>query len=209
MLSSTISGERRESCAPCRSRGRGRRGIRVPAPRVSRRGGAQRVRIHARPRLASPCASRRRTRRRCAVRRPAPSAMRRPPAPRRDGSMNSETRMPAPRKLGDERLEVIVPADDVEAAFGGALGALFRHQAAGVRPDAQARCRASARSPPSRNSAAWRSPPSAARMSSSRIWRRSSRRCAVMPSAPASIASSAARTGSGTAPPRALRTVAT
>ncbi len=46
-------------------------------------------------------------------------------------------------------------------------------------------------------------------MSSSRIWRRSSRRCAVIPSAPAASASLAARTGSGTAPPRALRTVAT
>ena len=46
-------------------------------------------------------------------------------------------------------------------------------------------------------------------MSSSRIWRRSSRRCAVMPSAPASIASIAARTGSGCRPPRALRIVAT
>ena len=47
------------------------------------------------------------------------------------------------------------------------------------------------------------------RMSSSWMWRRSSRRCAVMPSAPASMATSAARTGSGSAPPRALRTVAT
>ena len=46
-------------------------------------------------------------------------------------------------------------------------------------------------------------------MSLSRIWRRSSRRCAVMPSAPASIAASAARTGSGRSPPRALRRVAT
>ncbi len=49
----------------------------------------------------------------------------------------------------------------------------------------------------------------AAAMSSSRIWRRSSRRWAVMPSAPASMASSAARTGSGRDPPRALRMVAT
>jgi hypothetical protein len=46
-------------------------------------------------------------------------------------------------------------------------------------------------------------------MSSSRMWRRSSRRCAVMPSAPASIAASAARTGSGLRPARALRRVAT
>ena len=46
-------------------------------------------------------------------------------------------------------------------------------------------------------------------MSSSRMWRRSSRKCAVMPSAPASIATSAARTGSGLRPARALRRVAT
>ena len=46
-------------------------------------------------------------------------------------------------------------------------------------------------------------------MSASRMWRRSSRRCAVMPSAPASMASSAARTGSGRSPPRAFRKVAT
>ena len=30
-----------------------------------------------------------------------------------------------------------MPADDVETAFGGALGALFRHEATGVRADAQ------------------------------------------------------------------------
>src|SRR5690349_19035128 len=46
-------------------------------------------------------------------------------------------------------------------------------------------------------------------MSSSRIWRRSSRKWAVMPSAPAAIASFAARTGSGCRPPRAFRMVAT
>src|SRR5664279_3459148 len=46
-------------------------------------------------------------------------------------------------------------------------------------------------------------------MSSSRMWRRSSRKCAVMPSQPAAIASLAARTGSGWRPPRALRMVAT
>src|SRR5262249_8136990 len=46
-------------------------------------------------------------------------------------------------------------------------------------------------------------------MSSSRIWRRASRRCAVMPSAPASIATCAARTGSGLTPALALRRVAT
>ena len=54
-----------------------------------------------------------------------------------EGSMNSETRMPARLKLGNERLQVVVAADDVEPALGRALGALFRHQAAGVRLDAQ------------------------------------------------------------------------
>ncbi len=48
-----------------------------------------------------------------------------------------------------------------------------------------------------------------AEMSSSRMWRRSSRRWAVIPSAPASAASRAARTGSGRSPPRAFRMVAT
>ena len=46
-------------------------------------------------------------------------------------------------------------------------------------------------------------------ISLSEIWRRSSRRWAVMPWAPASSASCAARTGSGHGVPRALRMVAT
>src|SRR5258708_2270188 len=46
-------------------------------------------------------------------------------------------------------------------------------------------------------------------MSSSRICRRSSRKCAVMPAAPAAMAILAAWTGSGWMPPRALRSVAT
>ncbi len=45
--------------------------------------------------------------------------------------------------------------------------------------------------------------------SASRMCRRSSRRCAVIPSAPAATAAKAASTGSGCTPPRALRTVAT
>src|SRR5262249_8912883 len=45
--------------------------------------------------------------------------------------------------------------------------------------------------------------------SASTMWRRSSRRCAVMPWAPASRHCSAARTGSGYVVPRALRRVAT
>jgi hypothetical protein len=41
------------------------------------------------------------------------------------------------------------------------------------------------------------------------MWRRSSRKCAVMPSPPTAATISAARTGSGWSPPRALRIVAT
>ena len=48
-----------------------------------------------------------------------------------------------------------------------------------------------------------------ARRRASWMWRRSSRRCAVMPSAPASAARRAARNGSGCGAPRAWRTVAT
>ena len=54
-----------------------------------------------------------------------------------EGSMNSETRIAGAVELGDKGLEMVVAADHVEAALGGALGALFRHQAAGVRTDAQ------------------------------------------------------------------------
>src|SRR3569832_296563 len=46
-------------------------------------------------------------------------------------------------------------------------------------------------------------------MASSEIWRRSSRKCAVIPSAPAAAASRAARNGSGYGAPRAFRIVAT
>ena len=46
-------------------------------------------------------------------------------------------------------------------------------------------------------------------ISSSLICRRSSRKCAVMLSAPASTATIAARSGSGCRPPRAFRSVAT
>jgi hypothetical protein len=48
-----------------------------------------------------------------------------------------------------------------------------------------------------------------AAISASRMWRRSSRRCAVIPSAPAASAILAARTGSGKDPPRAFLSVAT
>ena len=51
--------------------------------------------------------------------------------------MNSDTRTPARAELGDERLEMFEAADHVEAALGGALGAVFRHQAAGVRTDVE------------------------------------------------------------------------
>ncbi len=116
---------------------------------------------------------------------------------RGSATMNSETRMPASVRPRDDRRQRIVLARDVEAAFGGALAPALRHQARGMRLRLAARCRPSLPSPPFRNSAAWRFSAFSRAMSSSRIWRRSSRRWAVMPSAPASIAIFAARTGSG------------
>ena len=44
---------------------------------------------------------------------------------------------PGAAELGDKRLEMVEAADHVEAALGGALGAVLRHQATGVRTDAE------------------------------------------------------------------------
>ncbi len=52
---------------------------------------------------------------------------------------------------GDVGRQMVVPAHHIEPALGGALLALLRHQADGVRLDARARSRASPRSPPSRS----------------------------------------------------------
>ena len=48
--------------------------------------------------------------------------------------MNKETRTPALMQFGGDDLQMIMAANDVEAAFGGALAALFRDEATGVRP---------------------------------------------------------------------------
>ena len=126
----------RRSCAPCRSRGRGRRGIRGRAARVcaaaTRRCGA------------NSCVGLRRVAMRDGV---APGAgvqldHRRPQRRGRlerfrrglDEQRNADARA---AEFGDEGLQIIVAADDVEAALGGALGALLRHQAAGVRAGLQ------------------------------------------------------------------------
>ena len=51
--------------------------------------------------------------------------------------MNIETRIPAGAELGHERFERTKSVDHVKAAFGRPLGSFFRHEAAGVRADAQ------------------------------------------------------------------------
>ena len=53
------------------------------------------------------------------------------------GSMNSDTRMPARFSASTKRRRWFSPRSDVEPALGGALLALLRHQAAGVRHVAQ------------------------------------------------------------------------
>ena len=208
ILSSTISRQRRD-----------RLGAGIVEAVAGMHFQAEALREHARRRgsarhSASAASARalrqaRRTRRRCESRSPARRA---PPPPRSAPArapMNSETRMPACVELAHRR----APADR-----------------AGRRRRARLRWCAPCASPaPGRRRAAWSCSAIASissvaaisklsglsisafsrAMSSSRMWRRSSRRCAVMPSAPAAMASLAARTGSGWRPPRALRMVAT
>ena len=180
-----------------------RRGLRPPRPA----GRPARPRPRRRRRRG-----RRRNRRRCAAR---------PPGRRRraaasiwagSGSMNRDTRMPASVSCATTGAIRVVAADHVQPALGGdaprAARAPGRRRAGG----GAGRWPASPGSPPSPGSAA--APRSRSRsvrlsMSASEMWRRSSRRWAVMPSAPAASASRAARTGSGWTPPRAFRTVAT
>ena len=150
-----------------------------------------------------------RNRRRYAARPPARRARFAASSCRRSGSMKSETRMPASPSSLDEALQMIVPAGRVEPAFGGALLAPLRHDAGGMRPVPE-RDRQHLVGRRHLEIERQASISMASRvMSPSVMWRRSSRRCAVMPSAPAFSASSAARTGSGSPPPRAFRTVAT
>ena len=78
---------------------------------------------------------------------------------------------------------MVLAADDVEPALGGALLALLRHEAA-----AWGRWRSAMASISSVAAISKLSGPVSSRlsraMSASEMWRRSSRRCAVMPSAP-------------------------
>ena len=74
-----------------------------------------------------------RNRRRYAVRPPARPGSPPPRAGARSASMNSETRMPASRRRAHDRRQLIVLARRVEPAFGGALLALLRHEAGGMR----------------------------------------------------------------------------
>ena len=143
-------------------------------------------------------ARRHRNRRRYAVPPPAPRAPWRRRAAPGSGSMNMRHAdagtAPSAPTSGRNASET---ARHVQTAFGGPLLAPFGHDASGVRPMAQRDLhhlgggrhlqieRQMERSSISRS------------MSSSEIWRRSSRKCAVMPSAPASAAICAARTGSG------------
>ena len=111
--------------------------------------------------------------------------------------MNRLTRMLAPVEALDERQQVIVLAGGVEAALGGALLALLGDDAGGVGAVAERDLEHLLGRRHLEVERDGRAAPSAREMSSSRMWRRSSRRWAVMPSAPASAASRAARTGSG------------
>ena len=103
-------------------------------------------------------------------------------------------------ELAHEALQVIVPAGRVEPAFGGALLAPLRHDAGGMRPmperDRQHLVGRRHLEIERQRDQSVHQP----LMSLSVMCRRSSRRCAVMPSAPACSAISAARTGSGSAP---------
>ena len=102
--------------------------------------------------------------------------------------MNMETRMPAALSARDDGRKAVVLAGGVDAAFGGALLALFRHDAGGMRPRRSAMASISSVAAISRLSGMAGAVVSRS-ISSSEICRRSSRRCAVMPSAPAACAS--------------------
>jgi hypothetical protein len=123
-------------------------------------------------------------------------------------SMKTLTMMPwsARRATASFRLRLL--GDDVEAALGGHLVAAFghehRHLGLDLAGDADHLVGGGhleveldlGESRSLRTSASW-------------MWRRSSRRCTVMPSAPPRWASTAAHTGSGSQVRRAWRRVAT
>ena len=110
---------------------------------------------------------------------------------------------------GDESAQMVVLPGGVEPALGGPLLALLGDDAGGVRAVAQRDLEHLLGRRHLEVERDGRAAPSAGRYRSSVMWRRSSRRWAVIPSAPASAAAKAARTGSGWSPPRALRIVAT
>ncbi len=191
---------------PCRSPARGRRGIRsraAPLPPPPRAG----ARIRPRPCPPRP-GDARCTRRRYAVPPPAPSRSARRRRASIDGSMNKETRMPARDSSSTKGASRSRPptTSSPPSVVRSVRFSGTRQQACGRIFSAMSSiCSVAAISKFSGAEIV----SLRRRMSSSTIWRRSSRRCAVMPSAPAASAICAARTGSGTAPPRALRRVAT
>ena len=148
------------------------------------------------------------TRRRCGSRSPARPAPPRSRSACGSAAMNSDTRMPAARSAA-----IRGPSSARWPAASRPPSVVRSARRSGTRQAACGRVRTaisiiSGVAAISRLSGL--SMPALRRaISSSLMWRRSSRRCAVMPSAPASIASLAARTGSGCRPPRALRMVAT
>ena len=93
--------------------------------------------------------------------------------------------------------EMVVLAGGVEAAFGGPLLALLGDDAGGVRAVARARSSSISSVAAISRLSGISSCAISRSISSSVMWRRSSRRWAVMPSAPAAAAAKAARTGSG------------
>ena len=178
----------------------GLRGERCAARRCAR---IRRPRRHHRP------PPRRRTRRRCESRSPA--RRRRPPPRSAPGrrAMNSETRMSAAPSSLHRRAQRLALTGNVEPALGRALLPPLRNDAGGVRAHRAGDLDHLARRRHFEIERFLQTRLSAEAISSSTMWRRSSRKCAVMPSAPAAIAIAAAFTGSGCRPPRALRTVAT
>ena len=189
MLSSTISGSAAIGLGGVDSRGRGRHGPRGRAPSRALAPALIRSNSIARHR-GVPVDHAPRTTRRCGSRSPARRPRPRSRSASRRRAMNSDTRMPAAVQLGDDRRELIVLAarrrarprwsaparrsGTMQAACGRALQRDVDHLARRRHLEIQrlGRARAFSRA-----------------MSSSRMWRRSSRRCAVMPSAPASTAS--------------------
>ena len=111
--------------------------------------------------------------------------------------MKIDTRQPASRRGAMKCGQPVFLARHVEPALGGAFLALLRHNADGMRPVPQGDGLHLRRSPPSRRFSGTSSACIRPSMSASEIWRRSSRRCAVMPSAPASRPVSPREPGSG------------